>query len=173
MPEEPVKVVQGPPPVKPMDPSQYFQALAGSLSTGDPSAIGSAMGMTPEQVEQLKESMMKEDMRWAKMGAQLDHVADAIFAVYPYIGKIGEAIDKQTEVFGNMMTQIRREQDLQVRVWKRLYDEFPDIYDEERDKRDAKDAADKAKWEKEHPKVEPKSEGSPKVTTSKPDVKVV
>jgi len=160
MTEEPVKPAE--PGVKPVNPD-FFQTLATSLSGGDPAALLTGIGMKPEQVEALKTSMAKDDMRWQKMGAQLDNMAGVI-------QYLADTIDKQTRIFGNMVQQNLRQTDLIRRTLKGLSG-FEIAYEKAESDMKSKIDAEKAAYEKAHPKPVGSST-SAKVTTSPQETKV-
>ena len=156
MTEEPVKPAEpGPKPINP----DFFQGLASALSQGDPSALLAGVGMKPEQVEALKASMVKDDMRWQKMGAQLDNMAGVIQF-------LADTIDKQTRIFGNMTQQTLRQAELIRRTLKAL-DGFDVAYERADADMKSKVEAEKAAYEKAHPKATG-SEGSNPVMTPSP-----
>ena len=152
---DPITVPEAP--AKPVNP-EFFQQMAAALSTGDPSALLAATGATPAQVEAMKASMEKDDQRWAKMGAQLDNMADVI-------QYLADRFDKNTTILVNHLIGIERGVELTQRAMKKLPG-FVEAYevaaaDVAERERLAKVAAEKAK-----------SAGSPGVATSKVPQKV-
>lgn len=107
---DPITVPEAP--AKPVNP-EFFQQMVAALSTGDPSALLAATGATPAQVEAMKASMEKDDQRWAKMGAQLDNMADVI-------QYLADRFDKNTTILVNHLIGIERGVELTQRAMRKL-----------------------------------------------------